>query len=163
VDLWRASASALDVQRGTNKNMSSENPRISADGGNMNRSKRMLCLEGRNVLVRPGLCRMAEVEGEGYKFLADPKAAIAALKDSGTADVFTFLPELTETSPQHPYAFESDNFAVLPISTFEEWWSKQIGFKARNKAKQAEKKGIVIREVRLERKSGGKSGEFTRK
>ena len=37
--------------------------------------------------------------------------------------------------------------AVLPVSTFDHWWSKQIGFKARNKAKQAEKKGIVVREV----------------
>ena len=42
---------------------------------------------------------------------------------------------------------EWDNLAVLPISTFDHWWSQQIGFKARNKAKQAEKKGAVIREV----------------
>jgi hypothetical protein len=37
--------------------------------------------------------------------------------------------------------------AVLPVSTFDHWWTKQIGFKARNKAKQAEKKGVVVREV----------------
>ena len=37
--------------------------------------------------------------------------------------------------------------AVLNISTYENWWTKQIGFKARNKAKQADKKGVVIREV----------------
>jgi hypothetical protein len=30
--------------------------------------------------------------------------------------------------------------------TFDHWW-KTIGFKIRNKAKQAEKKGVVIREV----------------
>lgn len=42
---------------------------------------------------------------------------------------------------------EWDNLAVLPISTFEHWWNEQIGFKARNKAKQAEKRGIVIRET----------------
>jgi hypothetical protein len=42
---------------------------------------------------------------------------------------------------------EWDNFAAIPISSFEQWWSKQIGFKARNKAKQAEKKGVVLREV----------------
>jgi hypothetical protein len=39
--------------------------------------------------------------------------------------------------------------AVVPISTFDQWWPKQIGFKARNKAKHAEKTGIVIREVVL--------------
>ena len=37
--------------------------------------------------------------------------------------------------------------AVLPVSTYENWWTHQIGFKARNKAKQAEKKGVVVREV----------------
>jgi hypothetical protein len=105
-------------------------------------------LEGRKVIVRGRLCRVAEVEGEGYKFLADPKSGIAALKDSGPgADVFTFLPGPQETAAPYPYSFEWDNLAVLPISTFDHWWSKQIGFKARNKAKQAEKKGITVREV----------------
>jgi hypothetical protein len=42
---------------------------------------------------------------------------------------------------------EWDNLAVLPISTFENWWTKQLGFKARNKAKQASKKGVVVREA----------------
>jgi hypothetical protein len=42
---------------------------------------------------------------------------------------------------------EWDNFAALSISTFDHWWTKQIGFKARNKAKQAEKHGVTLREV----------------
>ncbi|HEY1805443.1 MAG TPA: hypothetical protein VGG45_13295 [Terracidiphilus sp.] len=63
------------------------------------------------------------------------------------ADLFTFLQELPETKPLYAYPYEWDNLAVLSISTFDQWWTKQIGFKARNKAKQAEKKGIVIREV----------------
>jgi hypothetical protein len=113
----------------------------------MGTGKGEIRLEGRKVLMRGHLCRVAEVEGEGYKFLADPKSAIAALQDSGRADVFTFLRELPETSQKYPFPFEWDNFAVLTISTFDQWWTQQIGFKARNKAKQAEKKGIVIREA----------------
>jgi len=106
-----------------------------------------LWLENRNLIVQGRLCRVAHVDGEGYKFLADPKSGIAALRDSGArADLFTFLQEL-EAAPRYSYPFDWDNFAVLPISTFDQWWSKQIGFKARNKAKQAEKKGTVIREV----------------
>jgi hypothetical protein len=107
-----------------------------------------LYVEGRKVAVQGRLCKVAHVDGEGYKFLADPKSGVAALRDSGArADLFTFFQELPETAPQYSYPFEWDNFAVLSISTFDQWWSKQIGFKARNKAKQAEKKGIVIREV----------------
>ncbi len=98
-------------------------------------------------MLRGRLCSVAEVEGEGYKFLADPQSAVSALQNSTRADVFTFLQELPETTPKYSYPFEMDNLAVLTISSFDQWWSKQLGFKARNKAKQAEKKGIVIREV----------------
>lgn len=110
--------------------------------------KRQVSIEGRGVVVRRRICRVAEVDGEGFKVLAAPKSAIASLHNSGIrADLFTFMQELPETSPLYDYPYEWDNFAVLPISTFDQWWTKQIGFKARNKAKQAEKKGIVIREV----------------
>jgi hypothetical protein len=107
-----------------------------------------LSLEGRDVVVQGRLCRVAQVDGDGYKFLADPESAMAALVGSHTrADLFTFLQKLPETSPRYLYPFVWDNLAVLPISTFDQWWSQQIGFKARNKAKQAEKKGIVLRDV----------------
>jgi hypothetical protein len=110
--------------------------------------KASLRLENRSVIVQGRLCLVAHVDGEGYKFLADPKSGITALRESDVrADLFTFMQELPETSPRYAYPFEWDNFAVLTISTFDQWWSKQIGFKARNKAKQAEKKGVVIREV----------------
>lgn len=107
-----------------------------------------LRLEGREVVVQGRPCRVAQVDGEGYKFLSDPELAISALRGSKTrADLFTFLQKLPETAPKYSYPFEWDNFAVLPISTFDHWWTQQIGFKARNKAKQAEKKGITVREV----------------
>ena len=62
-------------------------------------------------------------------------------------DLFSFAQRLPETKQIYPYPMEWDNYAVLPISTFENWWTHQIGFKARNKAKQAEKRGVSLREV----------------
>ena len=107
-----------------------------------------LCIEGRQLVIQGRVCRVAHVAGEGFKFLEDPDSAIAALRRSNMrADIFTFNQRLPETSPRYSYPFEWDNRAVLSVSTFDHWWTKQIGFKARNKAKQAEKKGIVIREV----------------
>lgn len=107
-----------------------------------------LIFAGRQIVVRGRLCRVAHLDADDYKFLDDPEATIAQLRRSGIrADLFTFLQKLPDTTPKHPYGFELDNLAVLPISTFENWWTQQIGFKARNKAKQAEKKGVVIREV----------------
>jgi hypothetical protein len=107
-----------------------------------------LRFDNRALLVGGRLCRIARLDADDYKFLEDPESVIAALRKSDMRiDLFTFLQKLPETSPRFPYPFEMDNMAVLPVTTFENWWTKQIGFKARNKAKQAEKKGISIREV----------------
>lgn len=110
--------------------------------------KAELRLEDRNVLVQGRLCRVAHVDGEGYKFLADPKSAVATLRDSSTrADLFTFLQKLPETSPQYSYPFDWDNLAVLPVSTFDHWWTRQVDAKTRNMVRRAEKKGLVVREA----------------
>jgi hypothetical protein len=114
----------------------------------MTPSKPGLTLCGREVVVRGRLCRIAHVDADDYKFLDDPVARIDELRHSKAGiDIFTFLQALPDTTPKHNYPIEWDNLAVLNISTYEQWWTKQIGFKARNKAKQAEKKGVTIREV----------------
>jgi hypothetical protein len=105
-------------------------------------------IAGREVKVYGRLCRVAQLDADDYKFLEDPEAAVTELRRSKVrADLFSFLQKLPDSQPKYSYPFEWDNFAVLPISTFENWWTQQLGFKARNKAKQAEKKGLVVREV----------------
>jgi hypothetical protein len=102
----------------------------------------------REVSIQGTLCRIGHIDGDEYKFLDDPEPLLVELRKSKIrVDLFTFMQRLPETSPKHPYPMEWDNMAVLPVSTFDHWWTQQIGFKARNKAKQAEKKGIVVREV----------------
>jgi hypothetical protein len=100
------------------------------------------------IKIQGRLCRIAHIDGDGYKFLDSPEPLLAELRRSKTrVDLFTFIQKLPEVRPTYPYPIKWDNMAVLPVSTFDNWWTQQIGFKARNKAKQAEKKGIVVREV----------------
>jgi len=114
----------------------------------MAQKKKGLSFGGRELVIERGLCRVAHLDADDYKFLDDPEATIAELRSTkARIDLFTFLQKLPDTTPKHAYPIEWDNMAVLPISTYENWWTKQIGFKARNKAKQAEKKGIVLREA----------------
>lgn len=102
----------------------------------------------RDIKVEGRMIRMARVDGEKYRFLNDPEPVVEGLRNCGTRiDLFTFVQRLPGTAPKYPYPVEWDNFAALPISTFDHWWTKQIGFKARNKAKQAEKRGVTLREV----------------
>jgi hypothetical protein len=102
----------------------------------------------REIRVHGRLIRIARLDAEKYHFLDDPQPVLDGLRKSGTrVDLFTFMQRVQEPEPKYRYPMEWDNFAALPVSTFDHWWNKQLGFKARNKAKQAEKKGVIIREV----------------
>jgi hypothetical protein len=103
---------------------------------------------GTDIKVEGRFVRVAQLDGDKYKFLDNPEHLIAALRKSDMRiDLFTFMQKLPESTPQYSYPMETDNLAVLSISTFDNWWTQQIGFKARNKAKQAQKKGVEVREV----------------
>jgi hypothetical protein len=102
----------------------------------------------REIRVEGRILRIARPRGDRYRFLDDPARVMEGLRGSGVrVDLFTFAQRLPESQPRFSYLFEWDNFAVLPITTFENWWTHELGFKARNKAKQAEKNGVVVREL----------------
>lgn len=106
---------------------------------------------GRQIKIRGRLLRIASIDGDGYRFLDNPEPIISTLRASAKRiDLFTFVQRLPETAPKYKHPFEWDNFAVLPVSTFDNWWNQVLGFKGRNKAKQAEKKGVKVREIPLD-------------
>src|ERR1035437_139167 len=105
-------------------------------------------ISGKDIKLEGRLIRIARLDGDKYKFLDDPESVIDGLRKSDArADIFTFMQKVPDRTPIYAYPMEWDNLAVLSISTFENWWAQQLGFKARNKAKQAGKKGVVVREM----------------
>jgi hypothetical protein len=103
---------------------------------------------GKDVKVKGRFIRVAHLDGDKYNFPDDPEAMLDGLRKCSTRiDLFTFMQRLPETSPKFNYPMELDNLAVLPVSTFDHWWNHQIRSFPRNRARQAEKKGVVLREV----------------
>ena len=103
---------------------------------------------GVEVKVEGKFLRIGRLEGETYKFASDPNVVLDDLRRSRRrVDLFTFVQSLSEPPVSYPYVMEMDNLAVLQLSTFDQWWTEQLGFKGRNKAKQAAKKGVSLREV----------------
>lgn len=95
--------------------------------------------------------RIAGLSADTYEFVTDPQSIIEALKESGQrVDLFAFMQKLPSTEPTHPYHLEWDNLAVLTVSTFDEWWTKQINDKTRNMARRAGKKGVAVRQACLD-------------
>jgi len=103
---------------------------------------------GRDIHVNGGLLRIARLAVDKYESVDDPGATLEALRESGIRiDLFTFMQKLPDTSPKYSYPMEWDNVAALPVSTFDQWWTKQINSNARKALRVAEEKGIVVREV----------------
>ena len=105
---------------------------------------------GKDIRVAGRFIRIARLEADTYHFLDDPESMLDGLRTCGTRiDLFTFIQSLQEATPQYPYPLEWTNMAVATVSSYDDWW-KQITTEARNRARQAEKRGVVIREVPLD-------------
>ena len=88
------------------------------------------------------------IEGETVR---DPESFISQLKASGlNADIFTFAQKLPDTAPKYSYHMEWDNLAVIPITTFSEWWDKRVESSVRRAVRKATKSGIVIKVSELD-------------
>jgi hypothetical protein len=103
---------------------------------------------GKDIRIEGRFIRIAHIDGDKYTFPDDLESLLDGLRKCGKRiDLFTFLQKLPETSPKYSYPMEWDNLAVLPVSTFDHWWKNQLRSFPRNRARQAEKKGVVLREV----------------
>jgi hypothetical protein len=103
---------------------------------------------GRELHVKGRLVRIGHLEGDKYESLANPEAAITEIRaGQARVDLFTFLQKLPITSPQYEYPMVLDNLAVLPVTTFPNWFTKQINNKTRNMVRRSEKSGVSTREV----------------
>ena len=77
-----------------------------------------------------------------------PPAAplIAELRTrKGRPDIFTFAQRVPAVEPAYDYYYELDNHAVLPVSTYDEWFRRQIPGNTRTKIRASEKRGVVVR------------------
>ena len=103
---------------------------------------------GREIKVAGRLIRIARLDADKYESLEDPGTFLEGLRTCGRrVDLFTFMQIMPETSQKYAYPMEWDNLAVLPVSTFDHWWNHQIRSYPRNRARQAEKRGVKFRQV----------------
>jgi hypothetical protein len=101
-----------------------------------------------DVMVQGRLVRIAHLDIDKYESVKSPEAIAAELRRARSrVDLFTFMQIMPDTARKYDYYAEMDNLAILPVSTFDNWWNKQIRSFPRNRARQAEKRGVTLREV----------------
>lgn len=105
-----------------------------------------LILGGKEIEVSGRWLKTARLVHEWYEDVDDPQALAAHLMQSQVhADLFTFWQRLPNTEPQHTFRLEWDPIAVLPVSTYQNWYKNQINNKTRNLIVKAQKKGVQVK------------------
>lgn len=101
------------------------------------------------VTVTGRFLRVARLRDEYYDRVSDPATFIRALNSSNQpdGDLFTFLQTVADPEPRHSYHLEYESAAVLPLTTYDHWWKKQVNDKTRNMVRKGGKVGVEIREV----------------
>lgn len=111
-------------------------------------SKNTKTVDGVALKAAGRLLKVVGLQDEYYVPAGDPVRLISGLKEQGVkADLLTFVQELHDRAPKHSYHCEMDEMAVLPLTTYDNWFNKQITFKPRNKIRKAWKNGVETRLV----------------
>ena len=81
-----------------------------------------------------------------YTDVNDPELLIKSIKEAGLkADIFTFFERFPEDKPKFDYYTEWEPYSILPVTTYDNWYHKQIKKSTRHSVRTAEKKGVVTR------------------
>jgi hypothetical protein len=110
-------------------------------------------VDGKPVIALGRWIKMARVheeewtEGDAVK---EPETFIAQLKQPRfPAHVFTFLQKPPDTEPRHRLHFDWDNFAVIHVKSFDDWWQK-LPQESRKNTRRSAKRGVTVREVDID-------------
>lgn len=108
-------------------------------------------IAGQVYTVSAGPLRAIGLEDEWYEDVRDPEQVIKEFqRKSLNADLFTFFQRIPETEPRYSYHHEWESIAVLPITTYENWWNLQVARSARNKIRKSQKAGVEVRVCRYD-------------
>jgi hypothetical protein len=109
---------------------------------------------GRTVVVTGNWLRLAAVKDENLvegEIVGNPRAFLDEMRSSPLqADVLTFAQKIPEITPKYDYPFEWDNWAAIPITSFNDWWEKRLPQESRKNVRRAAKRGVTVKGVHFD-------------
>jgi hypothetical protein len=101
------------------------------------------------IKVSGRIIKIARLRHQWFEYLADPVSFVEEIRRARIADIFHFVQEAHVKRPDLPFYKERYPLSLLTFESFDKWW-KGLHFKARNKARKAEKMGVVLRPAKLD-------------
>ncbi|SRR6266545_1642478 len=101
---------------------------------------------GKQLHITGRFLKTARLRSEYYVRLEDASSFVEDVRKSSIrADILTFIQDINDRSPKYSFHHEDEQLAVLPITTYDEWFRKQLYNKPRNTLRKALKSGLEIR------------------
>jgi len=100
------------------------------------------------LLVQGGLIKSASIKDEDWLdfTITEPEIFLNQLKQKKiNADIFTFCQKVNDATPRFHYYMEWDNFAVIPITTYDDWWTKRLPQVTRKSVRRGYKRGVYVK------------------
>lgn len=109
-----------------------------------------VAIDGRTVILTGKWLKTAAIQDQEFvegELVKDPASFLEKLRNSDLkADLFTFLQRPPDVSPKFHYHWDWDNYAAVPISTFENWW-ESVPQETRKNVRRAAKRGVIVKTV----------------
>ena len=106
-------------------------------------------IDGRTVITTGKWLKIAAVREEELvegQTITEPEPFISRLRESGlNADLLTFAQRIPDVAPRHGYRIDWENAAVIPITTFSQWWTEGTEYSIRKAVNRAKKLGVVVK------------------
>ena len=107
-----------------------------------------MLIDDKEIVVSGRFPRTARLKAEYFECVGDPDSFVAKLKEAGVrADLFSFYQELADRNPRYDFHLEWDSISVLPVTTYDHWWKRQVNCKTRNMIRKAQKSGVDVRVI----------------
>ena len=109
-------------------------------------TNKTVLIGGKRCEIHDGIVRVLVLHDEVTDSPPDPESTLQEIRQKKLpVDIFTFLQKPSEPLPKFPYHLEKDNLAVLEISTWTNWFRRQVHPNTRTNIRKAAKKGLVVR------------------
>lgn len=112
------------------------------------------CVDGLPLAVSGKVIKLASVHDEIWRegfHIANPEQFVARLREHyPTPDIFNFAEQFPQTKASFQYYHEWDNFAVIPVVSYADWWEKRLPQESRRNVRLAAKRGVSVELVEFD-------------
>ena len=106
------------------------------------------------IVTKGTFVRVAEIFDEYWlkaDTLPDPLHVLHRLRGAHRKpDLFTFAQQVPDIEPRFDFHMEWDNVAVIPVSSYDDWFRGQISSASRRNIRASEKRGVVVKAVEFD-------------